>query len=301
MSSIVLPVMRQERLIPRAVRTLHAQGSDAVVYRWTPATAQIAVIPRGDTSRRERALLTRVAEEVHITGLPLVVEAGCLDGAAAAIASGARVIVDVWSDTLDTAFLRDAADAGVFYGTSIVAVQNELRLLDAIATRQRLSIDDPLAVLDSVTAMHLSRASEWPLSHDEPTRLRTMRSRLQQHLDRLRSNLVAAHRAGLRLVAASGAGRALTLHGTALNTELEAWQACGIPPGAILRAATVDAADAWPALERRGRLDAGAVADVLILHEDPSRDIHNLRRLDAVVRGGELRWQRESTTTAVDD
>jgi imidazolonepropionase-like amidohydrolase len=246
-------------------------------------------------------MLTRVAQEVRPTGLPLVVEAGSLEGAAAAVASGARVIVDVWADTLDTAFLRDAADAGIFYGTSIVAVQNELRLLEAIATRQPLSIDDPLAVLDSVTAMHLIQASTRPLAYDEPTHLRTLRSRLQLRIDRLRSNLVAAHRAGLRLVAASGAGRPLTLHGTALNAELEEWQACGIPPGAILRAATVDAADAWPALERRGRLDAGAVADVLILHEDPSRNIRNLRRLDAVVRGGELRWQWESTTTVADD
>jgi imidazolonepropionase-like amidohydrolase len=128
-----------------------------------------------------------------------------------------------------------------------------------------------------------------------------MRSRLRQRIELLRFNLLAAHAAGVRLVVASGAGRPLTLHGMALLAELEAWQEAGLPAIDILRAATVHAADALPAFAGRGRLGAGAVADVLILHADPTRDVGNLRHLVAVVRGGELRWQHEFPTAVVED
>ena len=43
--------------------------------------------------------------------------------------------------------------------------------------------------------------------------------------------------------------------------------------------------------DRSGTIESGKVADLLVLAGDPTEDVANFRRLDAVVRGGRFHAQ----------
>jgi imidazolonepropionase-like amidohydrolase len=70
---------------------------------------------------------------------------------------------------------------------------------------------------------------------------------------------------------------------------MEAMQASGMKPMEVLTASTRNGALAMHRLEEFGTVEAGKVADLLVVSADPSRDIKNLRHLRYVVRGGVVR------------
>lgn len=91
--------------------------------------------------------------------------------------------------------------------------------------------------------------------------------------------------AGATVVPGSSAPLNWTLPGASLHDELDAWVKAGAAPLEVLRAATSRAADVF-GLTGRGRLLAGAVADLLVVAGDPRESLAALRRpLHVVVRG----------------
>jgi len=62
----------------------------------------------------------------------------------------------------------------------------------------------------------------------------------------------------------------------------------GLSPLAALQAATRNAAEFMGQLDRRGTIEAGKTADLVLLDKNPLVDIHNTRAIQAVVLGGKL-------------
>jgi amidohydrolase family protein len=94
--------------------------------------------------------------------------------------------------------------------------------------------------------------------------------------------------AGVRLVPGSGCPHPWLLPGESLHDELELWQKAGIPAAGVLRAATSGAAEAFGIERERGRIAAGAIADLLVVREDPTVSISALRRPEFVVLRGRV-------------
>ena len=121
-------------------------------------------------------------------------------------------------------------------------------------------------------------------------RIRRMREqRRAQRLDVMGENLVRLHQAGVPVVLGTDAGNPLTLHGPSVFVEMEAMQAAGLSPRAVLTASTADAARALGRGDDLGRIAAGRVADLLVLDEDPGADIAHMRSIAFVCRAGVLR------------
>ena len=93
--------------------------------------------------------------------------------------------------------------------------------------------------------------------------------------------------AGVRLLPGSGSPHPWLMPGVGLVEELELWQAAGLSPERVLRAATVDAA-AGLGLSDVGSLAPGQVADVVCVAADPRLDVSNLRSPSLVVVRGEV-------------
>jgi imidazolonepropionase-like amidohydrolase len=68
--------------------------------------------------------------------------------------------------------------------------------------------------------------------------------------------------------------------------ELRLLVESGLSPAESLRAATSDAAAILGWGDRVGRVAAGAAADLLVLDEDPLRDVRNVTTLRALVING---------------
>jgi imidazolonepropionase-like amidohydrolase len=74
---------------------------------------------------------------------------------------------------------------------------------------------------------------------------------------------------------------------------MEALQRAGLSTMEVIVAATRNGALAMNRLDDFGTIEAGKVADLLILEADPLTDIRNMRRLSTVVRAGVAHAKRD--------
>jgi imidazolonepropionase-like amidohydrolase len=91
---------------------------------------------------------------------------------------------------------------------------------------------------------------------------------------------------------ATDAGNPLTLHGPSIFSEMEAMQAAGLEAPDIIVMATRNGARAMGRPGDFGTLEAGKLADLLVLAEDPRTDVRAFRSLTHVMRGGRMHEQR---------
>jgi len=104
-------------------------------------------------------------------------------------------------------------------------------------------------------------------------------------------NLRRVRATGATIVVGTDAGSPLVFHGASIYGELEAMQAAGISAADIVVMATRNGAQAMGRLADFGTLEAGKLADLLVLAEDPRRDVRAFRSLTHVMRGGRLNAQ----------
>ncbi|GMR13408.1 MAG: amidohydrolase family protein [Gemmatimonadota bacterium] len=76
--------------------------------------------------------------------------------------------------------------------------------------------------------------------------------------------------------------------GPAAHRELELMVAGGIPPLEAIRAATLNAAIFLGKEHDLGSIEAGKLADIVLLDADPLQDISNTQRISRVIKGGRL-------------
>lgn len=94
----------------------------------------------------------------------------------------------------------------------------------------------------------------------------------------------AAHRAGVKILA----GTDYIVAGADLHRELQQLALAGLPPADILRTATLSPAQYFGLEAQYGTVEAGKVADLVLLDANPLVDIRNTQRINAVVFNGNL-------------
>jgi imidazolonepropionase-like amidohydrolase len=105
------------------------------------------------------------------------------------------------------------------------------------------------------------------------------------------------HRAGVKLLAGTDALNPQCFPGFGLHDELSLMVEAGLPPMAALQAATRNPAEFMGQADRRGTVEPGKIADLILLSKDPLADIHNTRSIEAVVLGG--KWIPRSALDAM--
>jgi imidazolonepropionase-like amidohydrolase len=76
--------------------------------------------------------------------------------------------------------------------------------------------------------------------------------------------------------------------GPALHRELELLAGAGISPADVIVMATRNAARALGKLETLGTIEAGKLADVVLLRADPTRNIQNAKQIETVIKNGQV-------------
>ncbi|POR32476.1 Uncharacterized protein TPAR_07309 [Tolypocladium paradoxum] len=172
-------------------------------------------------------------------------------------------------------------------------------------------------VPDSVTAQeaidagmgyieHLSRVAEGKqqlvdtIVRQQVWQCPTLKLAKSQRQMALTNTLVQA---GAKMVAGtdSPAGKNLC-PGSSLHDELELMNQAGLTTLQTLQAATKNAAESVGMLCQMGTLDAGKLADLVMLDQNPLQDIRNVRTISAVVADGQFysRQKLDSILTRAD-
>ena len=94
------------------------------------------------------------------------------------------------------------------------------------------------------------------------------------------------YRAGIPLLAGTDAPEPFVPPGASLHQELELMAAAGMPPAAVIQAATIQNARALRQADHLGSIEEGKLADLVILDGNPVVDIKNTRKIFRVIRGG---------------
>jgi len=117
-------------------------------------------------------------------------------------------------------------------------------------------------------------------SADEP--LATRRLEVAQQI------VQTLHAAGVRILAGTDAPMPLVYPGFSLQKELELLVESGLAPADALRAATLWPAEFLGISEHSGSIAIGKRADLVLLDDNPLREISNTQRIRAVVLDGRL-------------
>jgi imidazolonepropionase-like amidohydrolase len=96
------------------------------------------------------------------------------------------------------------------------------------------------------------------------------------------------YRMGVPILAGTDTMNPHCLPGFGIHDELALLVDAGLTPLAALQAATRNAAQFMGQLDRRGTIEAGKTADLVLLDKDPLADIHNTTSIQAVVLNGKL-------------
>jgi imidazolonepropionase-like amidohydrolase len=123
---------------------------------------------------------------------------------------------------------------------------------------------------------------------------RTRVERLRESGAQLRATTLARHgqtvmtfaRRGVPIVAGTDAPN--IPQGVGMHAELALYLKSGLTPFEALQAATINAAEALGVGEHLGSIEAGKLADLVIVDGDPLRDVRNVRNVRMVMKNGQL-------------
>ena len=102
------------------------------------------------------------------------------------------------------------------------------------------------------------------------------------------ANLGRALQAGVRVAMGSDAGNAGMLHGATVLRELQLMNEAGMTPAQVLVAATRSGAEVIGRGDELGTLEAGKLADIIVVDGDPLQDLAALGNVELVLKNGKI-------------
>ena len=120
----------------------------------------------------------------------------------------------------------------------------------------------------------------------------TMRDKMEQKSAEM---IVPMQKAGVLLLAGSdsGAFNSFVYPGESLHGELQELVAAGLTPQQALETSVINGPKFFDLQNSYGSIEAGKVADLLILDENPLQDIKNLAEIHAVIKSGKVYDQKK--------
>ncbi|KYG11306.1 amidohydrolase [Sorangium cellulosum] len=231
--------------------------------------------------RLSRPSVASIAEAAAAAGVPVIAHATEAVDIEAALDAGVTLFAHVPDqERISPELARRMAAAGAVVVPTLVVTDSLYRTASGALTE----LDDP-ALADDVPADVISALRD-------PALVAELRTARFQELskawrDNAAANLLTCHQAGVGIAAGSDAGNPGVFHGLSLRREVALLVDAGMPPIAALAAATRAAADVLGRPDL-GRLEEGALADVLVVDGDPLADVRALERVSRVYKSGVL-------------
>jgi len=254
--------------------------------------------PPADRRDELDARLMQVGEEARAAGLDLIVHATSLREAKMALKAGAKLLVhSVTDQPVDEEFLELLGRNEAVYAPTLVVGGFWTRATGSIALNVPPEIDDPNRCVDPGTRAKLQQTAElqglMPETRRSPEAFYRRLERGGRSQAIMFDNLRRVFEAGLVIATATDAGNPLTLHGPSIYSEMEAMQAAGIPAPDIVLMSTRNGASAMGRLDDFGTLEAGKIANLIVLEQNPNENTQAFRSLTHVMRAGVLHEQRD--------
>jgi len=276
---------------PRASRVLtdpdQVPGFVEEMVRWGVGTLKIYV-------GLSRPLAREIIAEGHRRGLKVTAHLGAYS-AQEAIADGIDCLEHIWAAwhflfPSEPPEVRERMDLDHPTAQALIA---------SLAERQVMLSPTLTVFRNMILLSDLPEVREHPDNAFVPERLRERwrqdpasspppetRERRRREFAKYQELTGLLYRAGVPLLAGTDTPEPFVPPGFSLHQELELLVQSGLPPAAALQAATLHNAQALGQERNLGSLEAGKLADLVILEANPLEDIRNTRKIFRVFRGG---------------
>jgi imidazolonepropionase-like amidohydrolase len=186
-----------------------------------------------------------------------------------------RANLDV-GNPLGVELVKALAQHKVFVDPTLVVFRNQFLL-----------IDQP-EIFDSPDHRHVTERlrrwwSDYRARRSPPPETLDLRKRELKNYLTLTGMM---YRAGVRLLVGTDSPEPFTPPGLALHQEMALFVEAGLPPAAVLQAATLHTAQVLKMDSQLGSIEEGKLADLVILDANPLEDISNTRKISQVVKNG---------------
>jgi len=192
--------------------------------------------------------------------------------------SGGRGRVDL-SNPRCEALIGELARRKVFVDPTLTVFRNMILLPDVPEVRDHPDVALAPRRLRAFWPTYLQR-SGCPQGGSLDDRRREF-AKYQELVGRL-------HRAGVTLLVGTDSPEPHVTPGFSLHQEMERLVESGLTPAEALRAATLNNARALRQEANLGSIAVGKLADLVLLAGNPLDDVRNTRRIELVVRGGQV-------------
>ncbi len=261
------------------------EGRAAVdrLLAYKPDSIKIWLVSGKRDLETEMAWVRAVIAAARAADVPVMVHATERAMARAVVAAGADILTHSIRDRpIDDGLLAMMRDNKVVYTTSLVVDESYRQVFGGRV--EFLDIERRLGNPAAIGSLMRQNAGTLDLVAPEQPQAAALRGPDPMAADNLRRVLAR----GITIAAASDAGNIGTLHGPALHRELELTVEAGLTPMQALTAATRGGASAMRRLDELGSLEAGKLADLVVLDRDPLADISNTQAIYRVVKGGQI-------------
>ena len=150
------------------------------------------------------------------------------------------------------------------------------------AVADAVAHNDPAAPRDP-NDRYVAKSQRTPLKPIPPAELQQFR----EMLPRLQATTLRLQRAGVTVLAGTDVA-ASRVPGFSLHEELDLLAQAGLTPLQVLQAATLNPAKVMRRASEYGAVEAGKIADLVLIGSDPTRSTTALHQLSAVVLHGRL-------------
>ncbi len=224
----------------------------------------------------------------HASGVRLFVHATELEVAKSALRAGADVLVHSVTDkAVDQEFLELAKRNRALYIPTLFVTDGYALVI--YNSWEPTSAEKRLADPEILAHMHdLEKAPKDKLPPNVRTNIRRRLSLRSGVLDVAMENLRKVWDAGIPVAMGTDAGNVGTLHGPSIYREMRMMIQSGLTLREVLLSATVNGAKVLGREKDLGSIEAGKLADLVILDANPLDEIDNLSRIHRVVKGGTI-------------
>lgn len=230
------------------------------------------------------AVLSALVEEARRLGLRVSVHAPRLQDARQAVSAGATVLAHgILDEAIDERTVQEMKSRGVYYVPTLDIfdfLAGPREFMARVLADRRIAGSLPRATLAKYRSesYFASYAQRYPNA-----------AFVAAHRKVLDDNLRKLEESGVRVALGTDMW---AFPGAGVHLEMEDFVRAGLTPMEALRAATLTSSESIGEEARRGTIEAGKIADFLVLENDPLADITNTRAIESVYKHGRLAWSR---------
>jgi imidazolonepropionase-like amidohydrolase len=261
------------------VKDLKSAGVDAIKIQYDDLSWSF----KGGFPTMKRDVLDAIINEAHQQNLKVFAHAPVLKHAKTALRAGLDGLMHgIIDEPIDQEFIDLMKKNRASY-VSTMTLFNDMADVNAFAKRQAPSWDRAALQPARLYEFFASPAGAQSFNRDFNNL-----AFVRDHLPTQKNNLKKVFDAGIPVVLGTDTGFQGVLIGVATQIELELLVDAGLTPSQALGAATINAARMIGREKDLGTVEAGKLADLVILDADPLQDIRNVTRIFRTMKGGVL-------------